>query len=89
MDILINLFDPSLCSCHISKYQTQVKDSYREPFLMNYHHVNATWPHRRLFNIGIGNDLMPPGTKSLPDPMLTEIYFAYGTLRHNEWIATD
>ena len=30
-----------------------------------------------LVNIGSGNDLLPPNTKTLPDPMLTDLLKAW------------
>ena len=37
---------------------------------------NATEPHKWEVNIGSGDGLVPPGTKPLPEPMLTKIYVA-------------
>ena len=33
-------------------------------------------PHWWLVNIGSGNDLVPSGTKPIPEPTLLEIYIA-------------
>ena len=61
-------------SLKINKFQTHFKDKYLKYFLWNCYQVNATTPHRSLVNIGSGNDLVPSGTKPLPEPMLTQFY---------------
>ena len=43
-------------------------------FLWNCSQGHATKPHHREIKIGSGNDLVPSGTKPLPEPMLTKIY---------------
>ena len=40
-------------------------------FLLN---VIITGPHWWSVNIGLGNGLVPNGTKPLPEPMLIQIY---------------
>ena len=47
---------------------------YLEHFLWNSSQENATEPLWWKVNIGSGNGLVPSGNKSLPDPMLTQIY---------------
>ena len=59
----------------IINFQTHIKDIWRIS-CEKCHQVNATRPRRCLVNIGAGNDLVPSGTKQLPDAMLTQIYVA-------------
>ena len=58
--------------CHISDFQTHIKDRYLENFMWNIPQVNAPGPDWWLFNIGSGNGLVHDGTKPLPQPMLTK-----------------
>ena len=57
------------------KYQTHIKDRYLA-VPAKCPHVNATRPHWWFVNIGSGNGLVPWRTKTLLEPMLTQIYVA-------------
>ena len=74
----VNWLSPKKCSCN-SKFiifHMHINERYLEHFLWNHPHVNATRPHWWLVKIGSGNDYVPSGNKPLPEPMLTQIYFA-------------
>ena len=47
--------------------------------------MNVLEPYWRQVNIGSGNGLVPPGTKPLPEPMLTRIMSPYGITKQ-QWV---
>ena len=55
---------------NFSHFQTHIKDRYLEHSMWNCTEVNATRPHWWLVNISSGNDLMQPGNKQLPEPII-------------------
>ena len=57
-------------------FQTWYMNWYREHFLSKQSLVSATGPYWWAVSIGSGNGLVPSGNKPLPDPMLTQTYFA-------------
>ena len=61
--------------------QTHIKEKDLQYFLLNYPLVHAARHNRWLDNIGSGNDMLPYGNKSLPEPMYTQIYVTIG--RHS------
>ena len=58
----------------ISSFQTHIQNKHLEYFLWNCPRVNATRPHLCLVRTDSGNGLVPSGTKSFPEPMLSKIY---------------
>ena len=60
-----------------SKITTCIKDIYLQHFAWNCPQVTATRSHRRWVAIGLGNGLVPSGTKPLPEPMLTQFYVSH------------
>ena len=61
----------------ISNFQAQnFNDWWLRYLLQNCTQMNATGPYWLQVNIGSGDGLVPSGNKSLPEPMLTQIYAA-------------
>ena len=57
-------------------FETHFDDWYLDYFLWDYSQMNTTGLHWYWANISLGNGLVPPGNKPLPDQMLTQIYNA-------------
>ena len=69
---------PGRCGCNIKLmiFNLISRIDVLEHFFWNCPQVNATRSYWWLVNIGWGNDLMSSGSKSLPEQMSTQIYFA-------------
>ena len=75
---VMEIFDPwemRLLSW-INNLQTHIKDKYLQHFLENCPHVNTKSVHWWLVNIGSGNDLVPSGTKPLPELIVIQFFVA-------------
>ena len=65
-----------LSSLNDAAFLTHVMDWILEYVILNFSHANATELLWWWVTIGSGNDLVPYGTKPLPESMLTQIYVA-------------
>ena len=66
-------------------FQTLRCEWYLEQFLWNCLQLNANELHWWQVNIGLGNDLVPSGNKSLPEPVLTRSVSSYG-VTNTQWV---